>query len=29
MVGFVIEAMNVVPGTNGRTPEFSNGKVKA
>jgi catechol 2,3-dioxygenase-like lactoylglutathione lyase family enzyme len=29
MVGFVIEAMNVVPGTSGRTPEFSDGKVKA
>lgn len=28
MVGFVIEAMNVVPGSGGRTPEFSDGKVK-
>jgi catechol 2,3-dioxygenase-like lactoylglutathione lyase family enzyme len=28
MVGFVIEAMNVVPGTNGRTPAFSGGKVR-
>lgn len=29
IVGFTIEAMNVVAGTDGRTPQFSDGKVIA
>ena len=29
VVGFVIEAMNVAPGSNGRTPAFADGKVVA
>lgn len=28
-VGFIIEVMSVVPGTNGRTPQFVDGKVQA
>jgi methylmalonyl-CoA/ethylmalonyl-CoA epimerase len=28
-IGFVIEAMKVLPGTNGRTPQIINGKVQA
>lgn len=27
-VGFVIEIMNAIPGTDGRTPQFTEGKVK-
>jgi hypothetical protein len=29
IVGFTIEAMNALPGSNGRTPQIVEGKVRA